>query len=369
MIYVFYNNDPCAQDQGGGAEHFRALHRALERAGADYRLIASRIGNGAGHPRVAYVARGAAFPRFFLGTWLWFWRNRKNFRKDDVFHFHRNYAAWPKYLLAPRQGRVVISYHGPTGRVLESRLGPLAKPLRWLMLAFERRAVARADRLVLVRAADREQLQREIASEPFARAIVIPAGFDPGPFEAVPPPTPELATRLLFAGRICRLKNAPLAIAVLEQLVSEGGEHSLTLVGDGEEARALIRRIERSPARSRIRWLGRVPHAAMPDLLARHGIVLVTSLSEASPTIVKEALAAARPVVTTDVGDVRLWIEPGRTGFICPPEVGALTAAVRAAEALLRSGRIRRSERVREVREEVVMARLVELYGELARAS
>lgn len=368
MIYVFYNNDPLAQDQGGGAEHFRALHRALARAGAEYRLIAARLGDGPAHPCIDYVSRGASFPLFFLGTWVWFWRHRRRFGEHDVFHFHRNYAAWPKYVLAPRRGRVVISYHGPTGRVLESRLGPFAKPLRRLMLAFERRAVARADRLVLVHAADRARLEAEIAAEPFARAEVVPAGFDAAPFEAVPLPGPELAARLLFVGRICRLKNLPLAIAVLERLVAAGGDHTLTIVGDGEDARDLVRRIDRSPARCRIRWLGRVPHAEIPGVFARHGILLVTSLSEASPTVVKEALAAGRPVVTTDVGDVRLWVEEGCTGFVRPPSVEALADAVRSAETLVRAGRVRRSERVREVREEVVMARLVGLYRELARA-
>lgn len=368
MIYVFYNNDPLAQDQGGGAEHFRALHRSLERSGLDYRLVAARLQAARDHPRIDYVSRGAGFGRFFLGTWLWFWRNRRRFAPDDVFHFHRNYAAWPKYLLAPRTGRVVVSYHGVTGRVLASRLGPFAAPVRRLMLVLERRAVARADRLLLVHGGDRRRLAEEVLREPFERAEVVPAGFDAAPFEALPPPAPQLATRILFLGRICRLKNLPLAVSVLERLVAEGGEETLTIVGDGEEARELLRRIGRSPARARIRWLGRVPHREVPGLLAEHGILLLTSLSEASPTVVKEALAAARPVVTTDVGDVRVWIEEGATGFVRPPEAGALAAAVRDAQRLVREGRARRSKRVCAAREEVVMGRVLELYRELQRA-
>ena len=43
MIYVFYNNDPLAQDQGGGAEHFRCLHRALLGSGLPYLLVAARL--------------------------------------------------------------------------------------------------------------------------------------------------------------------------------------------------------------------------------------------------------------------------------------------------------------------------------------
>jgi glycosyltransferase involved in cell wall biosynthesis len=43
----------------------------------------------------------------------------------------------------------------------------------------------------------------------------------------------------------------------------------------------------------------------MPDAVRAADAVLLTSDYEASPTAVKEALACARPVVATDVGDVR----------------------------------------------------------------
>lgn len=367
MIYVFYNNDPLAEDQGGGAEHFRSIFKILEKSGTEFKLVASRLQDARSHPRIDYVSRGANFGMFFIGMLGWFWRNRRQFRDADVFHFHRNYAAWPKYLLTPRRGRVVISYHGVTGRVLASRLGPFAGPLRRLMLVLERRAVARADRVILVNAGDREELARVVEREVFARAEVVPAGFSASPFLALPPPPPPLAHRLLFLGRITRLKNPQLAVDVLEWLAAAGEPYSLTIAGDGEEAPALAARLDRSPFRERIRWLGRVPHARVPQLFAEHGILLLTSASEASPTVVKEALAAARPVVTTDVGDVRLWIEEGATGFVRSPEVPELAQAVRAASDLVRTGRVRRSQRVLAAREEVVVGRVVELYRELAR--
>ena len=223
MIYVFYNNDPLARDQGGGAEHFRALHRALLVSGLPFRLVCARLQHGREAPQVEYVSRGAGFVRFWLGCWRWFWRNRHRIGEDDVFHFHRNYAAWPKYVLVPRRGRVVLTYHNVTGLVLRDRLGPLARPLRRLMLAFERRAVRRADVLVCVSARIRDELARTV-DPAFQRALVLPAGFDDSLFrpDAAHPPGPELAGRLLFVGRIAPIKNVPLAIAVLEELHRRG---------------------------------------------------------------------------------------------------------------------------------------------------
>jgi glycosyltransferase involved in cell wall biosynthesis len=369
MIYVFYNNDPLAQDLGGGAEHFRGLFRALDRSGEPFRLVGCRLQRERTDPRVTYVADGSNFLRFWLGLWLWFWRNRHRLGPSDVLHFHRNYAAWPKLLLAPRRGRVVVSYHNVTGRVLEGKFGRLARPFRALMLLFERRVVRRADAIVCVSDRDRQVLAREVEPGPFERAAVIPAGFDARLFAegTVGPPAPELATRLLFLGRISHQKNVPLAVSVLERLVAEGGDYTLTIAGDGEDARALVRRIATSPARERIRWLGRQPHDRVPQLLAAHGILLVTSRYEASPTVVKEALSACRPVVTTDVGDVAHWLEEGLTGFVRPAEAGQLAEAVRAASALVASGRCRCAEPA-ALDEAAIMDRLLGLYRRLASA-
>ncbi len=366
MIYVFYNNDPLAQDQGGGAEHFRGLHRALKGSGLSYRLIAARLQDAARDPRITYISTGSHFLRFYLALWLWFWRHRRSFQPGDVFHFHRNYAAWPKLLLARRHGRVVISYHNVTGRVLEGRLGRLARPLRALMLLLERRVAALADAIVCVSGRDRRALAEIVLPEPFARAVVIPAAFDGRLFaHAAGPPGPHLARRLLLVGRISHQKNVPLAIAVIERLLAEGEDYELTIAGDGEDSRQLVRRIATSGVSSRIHWIGRLPHEAIPDLLAAHGILLLTSRYEASPTVVKEALKAQRPVVSTDVGDVPDWLDEDRTGFICAPDPASLAAGVRRASRLILEGRYGQTIKGQMLDERAIMTEVLRLYRRL----
>ena len=160
MIYVFYHNDPLAQDLGGGAEHFRCLHRALTASELPFQLVAARLQDAVSEDEIVYISRGSGFLRFYLALWVWFWCHRNTFSDEDVFHFHRNYAAWPKLVLAPRPGRVLVSYHNVTGRVLEGWLGRLAAPLRQVMLAFERRVAALADAIICVSGRDRRELAR-----------------------------------------------------------------------------------------------------------------------------------------------------------------------------------------------------------------
>ena len=58
---------------------------------------------------------------------------------------------------------------------------------------------------------------------------------------------------------------------------------------------------------------------------AYEGLVLPSRL-EGFPVTVLEAMFAGIPVIATDVGSVREQIEPGRTGWVVPPEDPAALA-------------------------------------------
>ncbi len=50
---------------------------------------------------------------------------------------------------------------------------------------------------------------------------------------------------------------------------------------------------------------GQIPHDQMPATIRASDVLLILTDYEASPMIVKEALASERPIVATDVGDIR----------------------------------------------------------------
>ena len=98
----------------------------------------------------------------------------------------------------------------------------------------------------------------------------------------------------------------------------------------------------------------------------------LTSLSEGFPNSVVEAMAAARPVVATDVGGMRDALLDGITGRLVPAGDAAALADALArvledpagAEAMGRAGRARAEALFAA---EPVIAGLLSLYGELAR--
>ncbi|HKK94648.1 MAG TPA: glycosyltransferase family 4 protein [Longimicrobiales bacterium] len=69
--------------------------------------------------------------------------------------------------------------------------------------------------------------------------------------------------------------------------------------------------------------------ADVPDFLANSDVCVFTSIAEASPTAVWEAMACGRPVITTDVGSVGTHIEQGVSGYVVPiRDPGELAARV-----------------------------------------
>ncbi len=69
-------------------------------------------------------------------------------------------------------------------------------------------------------------------------------------------------------------------------------------------AKAAVEEAERGGLRWEIHQLHSVAHAAVPLWLNASDAVLLTSLHEGSPNVIKEALACNVPIVSVDVGDV-----------------------------------------------------------------
>jgi glycosyltransferase involved in cell wall biosynthesis len=76
----------------------------------------------------------------------------------------------------------------------------------------------------------------------------------------------------------------------------------------------------------------------MADVLSGLDVVVLTSRNEGTPVALIEALAAARPVVATDVGGVRAVVIDGATGLLAPagdaPTIAAKIESVLASPTL-----------------------------------
>jgi glycosyltransferase involved in cell wall biosynthesis len=89
------------------------------------------------------------------------------------------------------------------------------------------------------------------------------------------------------------------------------------LVGDGECRPALEALTRTLGLQARVHFAGQQPNE--PNLHGLFDVSVLCSVSEGFPNSIVEAMAAARPVVATDVGGVSDAVDDGTTGLLVPP--------------------------------------------------
>jgi len=122
---------------------------------------------------------------------------------------------------------------------------------------------------------------------------------------------------------------------------------------------------------SSTRFLGPVPGPFVPGLLSGADCLVLPSVAEMSPLIIVEALACGLPVVAFDLPGLRGLVADGYTGYLLRPDVSALSSAleriVQDDQARRRLSRNARESALKNHSSDVVVNRLLEIYGRSSR--
>ena len=138
--------------------------------------------------------------------------------------------------------------------------------------------------------------------------------------------------------------NVALLIRCIPRVLEEEPSTRFLIAGDGTEKDDLERHAKEVKVEQSVQFLGKVPHQAMPHLLAQADIYVSTSLSDGTSVSLLEAMAAGAFPVITDIPSNVEWIVDGRNGFLVPTHDEGVFAkriigAIRDVELLEKSRR------------------------------
>ena len=197
------------------------------------------------------------------------------------------------------------------------RLGPACLRLPTAVLANSRRAAT--------------GIQQRGGTARYLGNVIDLTAFDAAAAAPVDPPLdPRHRPRILAVGTLKPEKAYDVLLEATRILLDDGGARPLvSIAGHGELHNTLqLQATELGLQHDDVQFLG--SRNDVPALLRSADIAVLSSRQEGTPNAILEAMAAARPIVTTDVGDAAVLIEHGRSGLVVPPEdPTALAVALR----------------------------------------
>jgi hypothetical protein len=186
--------------------------------------------------------------------------------------------------------------------------------------------------------------------------------------------------RIISIGRLVAFKGFEYLIDACAELAQRGLEFTCEIIGDGPLRGDLESRIKKLNLSNRVHLLGSLSQGAVleklgsADIFALASVVDSQGASDVFPTVIIEAMAAARPVVSTCVAGIPESVVHGETGLLAPP--ADTMALAEALSRLIKDGKLRqdygRAGRVRveqHFRIEQTVAPLIELLQKSPGAS
>ncbi len=258
------------------------------------------------HPKKALKNTLYFVEAVMLGRWM---------RQKRLKHLHIHYSSTVG-LLAKRifNIQLSISFHGP-----DEFNDPEGF---WLRQKIEASNFVRA-----ISYYARSQLMKCCGSDQWdkievAYMAVDPAVFFPRPFRQNP-----AQVEIICVGRLAPVKAQDILVQAVAELVSEGRNVLLHLVGDGPDRQSLERHVDALGIRANVLFHGFTAQDRLNEVYSQADIFALASFAEGLPGVLMEAMAMEIPCVSTWITGVPELIRDGIDGILVPPADACAFAA------------------------------------------
>ena len=202
-------------------------------------------------------------------------------------------------------------------------------------------------------------------------------GIDLDHFPPLASATMNRVARVISVGRLVAFKGFEQLIDACADLARRGLDFRCEIIGDGPLRDALQKKIDMLNLSARVNLLGSLSQEVVLEKLRSADIFALASVtdrqgaSDVFPTVIIEAMAAARPVVSTRLAGIPESVIPGETGLLVSPgDTSGLSQAleqlIRDPELRARYGRAGRARIEQHFRIEQTVAPLLQLFERIS---
>jgi len=265
----------------------------------------------------------------------------------DLIHAQHTFCA--AIALLQRKIPVILTFHeGEASATLKMRLREMIhKPHKFLVYSFnlKKLIIKLVDEVIFV-------ARRYKYVFGTNKGVVIPCGIDFSLFRPVPAKLVRSKLCLSNGRKIVLFPSSPKVIGKRFDMAKEA-----------------VRIVKNRGVGVELISLNNIPHEEVPLYMNTSDVMLFTSDYEASPMVIKEAMACNVPIVSTDVGDTKEIMENTEGCFICERDPEDI--ALKIKMALDYGRRTEGRERIVELGLELqqITRKIINIYKETLRKS
>jgi len=215
---------------------------------------------------------------------------------------------------------LVVESHGDFEASLPLERGGAPAFCRRLLRRAARFSLQQADLLRAVSAVTERQLEKWSPAKSIVR---FPAWTDMEVFLGAGAEEKEyFSQKILYAGVLTPQKSVHHLIGAFAAIAAEFPDAELTLVGRAQNeiyTAELKRQVIGTGQSDRVRFATPLPQADLALWMKNAAVLVLPSISEGFGRVIIEAMAAATPVIGSDVGGIPEIIKDGDNGFLVPP--------------------------------------------------
>jgi teichuronic acid biosynthesis glycosyltransferase TuaC len=271
----------------------------------------------------------------YISAWK---RLRKEYRISnyDLVHAHYGQSA---VLALPKQKPLVITFHGSDLLGIKDARGRLTLQGRVLQGISQMMASVSNQNIVVGKEMIRNLGQR--------RAAVLPCGIDLN----------------LFTPTSMETARKTLGLSTGHKLVFFAANPQFE-VKRFHLAQAAVQMAQKSISGIELITANNIPHEMMPQYMNACNVLLLTSMHEGSPQVVKEAMACNLPVVSVAVGDVKDRIAGMEGCWVCEDD-SPETISKYLVEVLRSNKRTDGRESILPMDEKIIVGKLIQIYQQV----
>jgi L-malate glycosyltransferase len=323
-VTMIYHLDPSHNGKGGAVRYINNLITTLLIQRIDITLIGAQIIDQTfiheNFKFIPVVKNSNVWWRYLIA--LFFKLPLLKLPPDTIIHVHRIEYIFP-FIFFKRNHPLIYTIHGERLGTAKSNYSNFQyKLVNRIFFLYEKLAFKRVNEIIAVSKKTKESF---IILHPsiINKIHTIPVGVDLELFNKSINKK-ELRKKysfndndflILFAGVLGKVKNLSFLIDSFK-IVSTKINSKLLIVGEGDQKQNLINKVKELDLEHKVVFTGEIDHSQIYKLFLISDLFTLTSKSEGSPNVIKEALASGIPVVSTNVGDINEVINNKHLGKV-----------------------------------------------------